>query len=94
MLEYQVVEEAVLGSLVTSVMSLMANGFQPIGGVAVIRSDEYHYTRFYQAMIKEDQTSLFGRKMKAARRKGWTLDEAIANTVDEVLEEANAEDQD
>ena len=55
MFEYQVVEEAVRSNLVTSVNLLTERGFQPIGGVAVIRSDEHHYTRFYQAMVKEDR---------------------------------------
>ncbi len=91
MLEYIVCLSDKLVGLVQEVNKAIKVGWEPIGGVMAIRSDEYAYTKFYQAMVKEDR-KLFAEKMKALRRRGWTLDEAIANIMNETLEEANAEE--
>jgi hypothetical protein len=91
MIEYIVCLSDKLVGLVQEVNKAIKVGWEPIGGVMAIRSDQYSYTKFYQAMIKEDR-KLFAKKLKAHRSRGLTLDEAIANTMDEALEEANAEE--
>jgi hypothetical protein len=95
MLDYIVLEGSNAGILCLDVDKAARHGYEPIGGVAVVTFMEggQQIFLFFQAMIKEDQTSLFAEKLRAFQRRGWTLDEAIANTLDKTLEEANAEDQ-
>lgn len=90
MVEYLIVEASMDWDLVEKVTAKIALGFHPIGGVAVIRSDEYHYIRFYQAMIKEPDLSSLKRKLKTARKKGWSLESVFAGYIDEMI---NDEDQ-
>ncbi|KKL54341.1 hypothetical protein LCGC14_2266370 [marine sediment metagenome] len=96
MVEYTICLGYSMPDLVLDVNKAIKGGWNPIGGIAVdfeIDKSNIGMERslYYQAMIKEDR-KLFAEKLKAAKRKGWTLDEAIANTMDETLEEANAEE--
>ena len=91
MLKYIIIEGGTMAHLCLDVDKAAKRGYVPIGGVALYNADQSQYPIFYQAMIKEDR-NLFAEKMKAAKRKGWTLDEVIANAMGGVLEEANAEE--
>lgn len=94
MTNYIVCEGHSASLLATAVKSQIVEGYVPIGGLALIKAEGGRYPIFYQAMVKEKHTSTFAEKLRAIKRRGWTLDEAIANGLDEALEEANAEDQD
>lgn len=87
MLKYLVVEEAILGNLIERVTALMAQGFQPIGGIAAIVVDQYHNKRFLQAMIKEPSKSQLKRKLIQARKRGFSLESVFAEYLDEMIDD-------
>jgi hypothetical protein len=89
MLKYQVIEAHNTSLLIEMVTKLMAQGFQPIGGVAVVAVDQ-NRRRFYQAMIKEPSKSQLRRKLIQARKKGFSLEGVFADYLDEMI---NDEDQ-
>lgn len=96
MLEYIICLGYSMADLVLDVNKAIKGGWKPIGGIAVdFETDKSNIgmerSLYYQAMIKEDR-NLFADKLKAAQRRGWTLDEALANAMGGVLEEANAEE--
>lgn len=58
MFEFKIIEESRPEAMADKVQDAAVDGWEPLGGVAVLFVDQYYNKRFYQSMIRQIETKV------------------------------------
>ena len=86
MIEYTILEDAILEAIIGRVNVFIGESWEPLGGIQVVAIDQYHNKRYCQAMTRDK------RRAEATEKRQDIIKERASAGIDQVLEEYAEED--